>query len=246
MITEIIGYLASVLIAVSLLMVNIVWLRLLNLAGCLAFITYGILIRSVPIGISNGFILLINLYYLRRLLGRNLESFTYIPLGEGRRSQVEDFGRLFAGDIRQHFPLFSLDQLNPAFQGRGKVYLALKQLKPVGLSAVIPLQDLRQEIEPIQKEMTEYISRELFPESTAFVLVDYIQKKYRNIGVDRKMYGLMQRELPETYRFIATLGETGNRPNDRYLKKNGYKVIRTFGTFSLYLKTRADQPYVPN
>ena len=45
---ELIGYLASFLVAISLLMVSIVKLRLINLAGSIVFIIYGFLHRFIP------------------------------------------------------------------------------------------------------------------------------------------------------------------------------------------------------
>lgn len=240
MVYELIGYLASVLIALSLLMVNIVRLRVINLLGCLAFVTYGVLIHSMPIVISNGFILIINIYYLKKLFGHNLESFTYLPLGEYRKTQVHDFLDAYTDDIHLHFPLFSKQKLEPAFGGDGRIYLAVKHLKPVGLAAVIPLDKLIFDPEGEEKQIGDFFHKELFSESTACVLIDYIQKKYRNIGVDKKMYTLMLRDLSPNIRFIVAIGEISNRGNDRYLKKNGHRIIRTFSRYAVYLKTRPE------
>ncbi len=66
---EIIGYVASVLIAVSLMMSAIVRLRVINMIGAAAFCVYGILIGAIPVAAMNGFIVLINIYYLARILG---------------------------------------------------------------------------------------------------------------------------------------------------------------------------------
>lgn len=66
---EIIGYVASVLIAVSLMMSAIVRLRIINMIGAATFCVYGILIGAVPVAAMNGFIVLINIYYLTRMLG---------------------------------------------------------------------------------------------------------------------------------------------------------------------------------
>lgn len=63
--TEMIGYLASLLLIVSFLMKNIKTLRLINSLGCFAFIIYGFLLQtSWPIIITNTFILAANVYYL--------------------------------------------------------------------------------------------------------------------------------------------------------------------------------------
>jgi uncharacterized protein with PQ loop repeat len=63
--TEIIGYIASLGVLLSFLMKNMKTLRIVNSFSCAIFIVYGFLLQySVPIIITNGAILMINLYYL--------------------------------------------------------------------------------------------------------------------------------------------------------------------------------------
>jgi hypothetical protein len=57
-----IGYAASVTIAVSMTMSSIIKFRWINLAGALTFCTYGFLIKAYPVGILNGFIVLVDIY----------------------------------------------------------------------------------------------------------------------------------------------------------------------------------------
>ena len=61
---EIIEYAASILVALSLMMSKIVTLRIINLIGAALFFLYGILIDSIPVAAMNGFIVLINVYFL--------------------------------------------------------------------------------------------------------------------------------------------------------------------------------------
>lgn len=58
------GYLASFFVLMSFLMRNITALRYVNTLGCMFFVTYGILLDSWPIIITNAAIILVNLYYL--------------------------------------------------------------------------------------------------------------------------------------------------------------------------------------
>ncbi|MFU8861612.1 MAG: hypothetical protein ACNA8K_14435 [Cyclonatronaceae bacterium] len=64
---EIIGYAASVLVAVSLMMSKIVSLRIVNLIGAATFSLYGLMIGSIPVAGMNAFIVLINLWYLYQI-----------------------------------------------------------------------------------------------------------------------------------------------------------------------------------
>ena len=61
------GYVASVIVAVSLMMSSIVKLRWYNLVGTSAFSVYGFLIHAYPVGVLNGFIALCDVYYLVRM-----------------------------------------------------------------------------------------------------------------------------------------------------------------------------------
>ena len=65
--TELVGYLASALIVVSLLMSSVHRLRVINLIGAAVFTVYGVLIGSIPVVLTNGAIVVIDLYYLGRM-----------------------------------------------------------------------------------------------------------------------------------------------------------------------------------
>lgn len=64
---ESLGYLASILVVISILMSSIIRLRWINLMGCIAFCIYGIVINAVPVVISNLIIVFINIYYLIKI-----------------------------------------------------------------------------------------------------------------------------------------------------------------------------------
>lgn len=67
---ELFGYLGSILVAVSLMMSNIVWLRWINLVGASIFSSYGLLIGAWPVAMLNGFIVLIDIYHLHYIYFR--------------------------------------------------------------------------------------------------------------------------------------------------------------------------------
>jgi hypothetical protein len=67
-ILELFGYAASALIAISLMMSSILRLRIINLAGAAAFATYGLLIHAYPVVVLNSCIVLVNVFYLVRML----------------------------------------------------------------------------------------------------------------------------------------------------------------------------------
>ena len=76
---EIIGYVASVLVAVSLMMRSVLKLRVINLLGAAVFTLYGLLIGAYPVAVVNFVIALIDLYYLREFVPSK-EHFTSFKL----------------------------------------------------------------------------------------------------------------------------------------------------------------------
>jgi len=62
--TEWIGYLASILIAISITISNNFYFRILNLVGSACFMVYGIIIHSYPVAIINAYGIGINVYHL--------------------------------------------------------------------------------------------------------------------------------------------------------------------------------------
>src|SRR5690606_8525274 len=74
-----VGYLASLLVVLSLAQTRVLWLRLLSLSGSVVFTTYGLLIDSWPLVITNSVIVILNLYFLWRIqTGR--EEFSLLEL----------------------------------------------------------------------------------------------------------------------------------------------------------------------
>ena len=67
-VVEMLGYIASVFIAISIMMESPIKLRVFNFIGAILFGTYGVFIESMPIILVNYFIGATNIYYLWKLL----------------------------------------------------------------------------------------------------------------------------------------------------------------------------------
>lgn len=107
LIYEIIGYIASVLIAVSLMMRAIIRLRIINMIGAATFCLYGLLIGSVPVAGMNGFIVLINIYYLSKMLG-DKEYFRLLRVSADSE-YLKSFIEFYRDEIRKFQPDFDLN-----------------------------------------------------------------------------------------------------------------------------------------
>ncbi|WP_414932325.1 YgjV family protein [Vibrio europaeus] len=64
---EILGYAASIMVAISLTMKDIVRLRVLNFIGCALFTAYGLMIDAWPVVVTNGFIACVNVFFLAKM-----------------------------------------------------------------------------------------------------------------------------------------------------------------------------------
>ena len=101
---EWIGYLASVVTALSLLMNSIVKLRWLNLLGSIAFCCYGVLIKAVPVALFNGFIVFVNIYYLIKLYQKNI-TLSILAINADS-SYLRAFLAFYKDEIQRFFPEF--------------------------------------------------------------------------------------------------------------------------------------------
>ncbi|HLW57006.1 MAG TPA: hypothetical protein VKY27_06450 [Bacteriovoracaceae bacterium] len=65
--TDMVGYLASLLLMISFTLKKLTTLRVVNTLGCTFFVIYGLMLSVAwPIVITNGFIVLVNLYHLSK------------------------------------------------------------------------------------------------------------------------------------------------------------------------------------
>ncbi len=123
---EIVGYVASVLVAVSLMMRSILRLRVLNLAGAATFAVYGALIGAYPVAAVNGVIVLINVYHLRRM-SRAREFFDLLEVRPDSE-YLHAFLRYYAVEIERFVPGFR----HLGTEGR-LTFFVLRDLVPAGL-----------------------------------------------------------------------------------------------------------------
>jgi GNAT superfamily N-acetyltransferase len=101
---EWLGYLSSVIVAVSLLMSSIIKLRWYNLVGSILFAIYGYMIHAIPVALINSIIVFINLYYLYKIYTEK-EYFKLIEINE-ESNYIKSFFDFYKKDIEKYFPDF--------------------------------------------------------------------------------------------------------------------------------------------
>lgn len=203
---EIIGYVASALVAISLMMSSILRLRIINLMGAILFTAYGLLIQAYPVAIVNFIIVLINLYFLYDLF-TNKEYFRLLSVSP-TSDYLEAFLNLHADDIRQIWPAFRFEP-----QPNTLIYFVLRDLVPAGL-----------------------IIAEETADSLLTVQLDYVIPGYRDFKIGRFVYApdseLMQQR---PFRAVITqatnpthiryLRRMGFRPDAK--KSNQYRLTHS-------------------
>ncbi len=102
---EIIGYLASVIIAISMVMSSLLKLRIINLVGAILFAVYGFMLKAYPVGVLNTFIAIVDIYYLSRMfLKKEYFKVLYVRPNNYYLITLLEF---YIEDIRKFYPNFS-------------------------------------------------------------------------------------------------------------------------------------------
>lgn len=99
---EIVGYVASALIVVSITQKSILKLRLFGFMGGLTFLMYGVIIEAYPIAIVNLIGASIHAWYLRKLIRRKEEVFRLLHVAPDSE-YVRRFIEFYADDIQGRF-----------------------------------------------------------------------------------------------------------------------------------------------
>jgi len=131
---ELIGYLGSVLVAISLMMQSVFRLRIINLIGALFFVIYGLLIHAAPIVLLNSLIVGVNIYYLIQMWNQR-DYFKLMEVNYDSR-YLKNFIDFYQTEIHEFFPSYLFkpqpDQL---------VLFVLRNMVPAGLLIVRPLDE---------------------------------------------------------------------------------------------------------
>jgi len=197
---EWIGYIGSVIIAVSLMMSSIIKLRWLNLLGASIFSTYGFIIGSLPVALLNLFISMINIYYLYKIY--NQKDFLKILQVDHENNYLGFFIDYYKQEIDFFFPAF-LEHFKNKQLNKNNIFCFLL-IRNAAVSGIFIGQ------KNAQNELMVEIDFSI-PEYRDMKTGTYVYKQnkdfFKSLGISR---------------FIA---ETGNHKHDRYLKKMGFREM---------------------
>ena len=188
------GYLASILLALGLLVNNDLKFRLLNTAGNIAFIVYGVVLGAMPIILTNSILLAINLFYLYKIYNRK-EHFELLEFSSGG-ILVDRFLSFYQKDIAAHFPNFKREQLE-------------------GNLNFVVLRDL---------VIANIFSAKLNEDGTAEVILNYTVTKYRDYKVGRFIFDTENQYLLSKGVGTIYYPSIANKRHRKFLTVMGFSV----------------------
>jgi hypothetical protein len=103
------GYLASLCLILALIINNDLKFRWLNTFGNIAFIIYAILLGTIPVLLTNGILLFINIFYLVKIYRRK-ENFDLLEF-KGDEKLAQKFMEYYEKDMTHYFPRFRKEAL---------------------------------------------------------------------------------------------------------------------------------------
>lgn len=136
---EYLGYLASAVVLISLLMTSIKKLRWINLGGSILFGIYGFMIGSIPTGLMNFGIVIINVYYLVKIY-TTVDFFKVMSVSK-EEHYLKQFLTFYEKDLT-HFTKVSKNLIEES-----KIkFFVLRNMYPAGLFAADPIDEHTLEI----------------------------------------------------------------------------------------------------
>jgi hypothetical protein len=125
---DLIGYLASSLIVLSLLMTSVLRLRLIGFVGAVVFAVYGLLIAAIPVVVTNGVIVLVHGFHLTKLLrARATSAYFEVIRWPTEGVYLPRFVAYHADDIARSQPRFT------GMRDDHLAWVILRNAQPVGL-----------------------------------------------------------------------------------------------------------------
>lgn len=194
--TELVGYLGSLLIVVSLTRTSLLHFRLVGLAGSGTFLVYSLLIQAYPIAVVNVVIIGVHSFFLRQLLSTKHEFFTSLEL-HGNSRYLRHFLDFYRDDIQDYQPGFTFEPRDDQVRA-----FILRDTIPAGV----------------------FIGRAC-ADDTIEVELDYVAPPYRDFKVAEYLYSDRSQIFGAAgRRRIWT--EVGNDEHAAYFRRFGFKPER--------------------
>ena len=162
---ELIGYIGSILVAISLMMRSLLRLRIINLFGALFFAIYGILLGAYPVAFLNGLIVCIDLYYLFQMW-RQKDFFTFLEVSP-KSEYLRAFVEFYKDDIAEIIPTYTHETDEALL-----CFFILRNMMPAGLFiAKVQGEEAHIQVDYVIPNYRDFqVARFIFEENAAFFI----------------------------------------------------------------------------
>jgi hypothetical protein len=195
---EVIGYIGSALVILSLLQKSILRLRMIGFVASSTFLIYSVAIEAYPIAVVNVVAAAIHLYYLRKLLRRKNEVFTILRMRPESR-YLQYFLDFYADDIARRY---QPDFVHEPQEDTLAVFL-LRDMVPAGLMIA-----------------------KVHGDSSFEILLDYVIPQYRDFKLANWLYSEDSGVFEEA-RCRCAWTRVTTPDQEEYFSKVGFKPDRT-------------------
>lgn len=207
LVIDVVGYMGSALIVLSILQKSILRLRIAGLIGALTFLVYSIAIEAYPIAVVNVIAASIHGWHLRTLIRRKAEIFRILHV-EPDSSYLLDFLDFYRDEIQGRF------QPEFAYQPSENQVTAfiLRDMVPAGLFIGEPQDD-----------------------HTFHVSLDFVIPQYRDFKIGNYVYSSDSALLTDTTP-TCVWANASTREHAKYLTRMGFTECRDApGRFEIQL-----------
>jgi hypothetical protein len=210
-IIEIFGILASIIVAGSMAIRNVRWLRIVNLIGSLTFAVYGLAIHSIPVIALNLFTTGVNCFYLINFNTRRPIAFDVMFVDAAKDEYTRHFLLYYSDDIVRFFPSFDPDPSTGGITGAECCFI-LRDTLPVSLVV------FRRE-----------------PGGDVSILLDYAIPAYRDFKNAKFFFETVSSRIAGPGTVFKARGEV--LAHDKYLRLMGFEEAGSDETGVLFQKT---------
>ncbi len=189
------GYIASIIILISLLMNSPLKLRWINLFGGITFAIYGFFVLGdISVGILNTGTTVINIYYLIRMY-RTSVYFDTLPI-EKDNAYLNHFLDFYKDDINKFFKTNKID-----IQNADLSFYVLRNVTTIGIFVGNKVSD-----------------------DTLRIDFDYVAPTYRDFSMGKYIF-VNQKNMFINAGYKRLITYTDNEKHEAYLKRMGFRFV---------------------
>lgn len=195
------GYLASLLLAISLLVNNDVKFRWFNIFACISFIIYGFIIHAFPVTLTNSILLVINVIRLTQLYTKK-EYFQIVEV-PAEDAMLANFLTFHKTDIENYFPGFKIEET------KGDLHLMILRNMDIANAFITTIEDGNTRVKlnyTVPKYRDYKVGRFIFDTDKLFL---------KSKGINTLTYDRVHNEKHRS--FLKRMGFEGNS-SGQYIK----------------------------